>query len=141
MRAGVPGCPFCAIVDHSELADLVYEDDSVICFLPKVLNAYGHTLIAPKAHYETVWSIDRAVLTQLMVVVQELSRHYRSHLAATGFNLLHASGPDAQQSILHFHLHLLPRFAADGLDGWPHLPVVEVNRLELVTRLQLPQPF
>jgi histidine triad (HIT) family protein len=141
MRARVQVCPFCAIADRSEPADLVYEDDSVICFLPQVLNAYGHTLIVPKAHYETLWSIDRLILTRLMVVVQELSHHYRSHLQATGFNLLHASGTDAQQSILHFHFHLLPRFAGDGLNAWPYLPAVQLNRSELVERLQLTRPF
>jgi histidine triad (HIT) family protein len=37
---------------------------------------------------------------------------------ATGINLLHATGKDAQQSIFHFHLHVVPRYPQDGLDLW-----------------------
>lgn len=37
---------------------------------------------------------------------------------ATGINLLHAAGKDAQQSVFHFHFHLIPRHAGDGMDWW-----------------------
>jgi histidine triad (HIT) family protein len=52
-------CLFCAIVTGQSPADVVYADDDVVCFLPLTLNAYGHTLVVPRAHYETVWDIDR----------------------------------------------------------------------------------
>jgi len=32
--------------------------------------------------------------------------------------VLHASGEDAQQSVFHFHMHLVPRRKNDGLDLW-----------------------
>lgn len=136
MARRVEGCPFCAIANGEQRADKVYEDATVVCFLAKTLNCYGHTLVVPKSHYETVWGIDLQTLVQLMAVVQELSQLYRSRLNATGFNLLNASGKDAQQSVAHFHLHLLPRFAGDGLNAWPPLPEVEVNRPELMERLR-----
>jgi histidine triad (HIT) family protein len=129
-------CTFCAIASGDRHADVVYEDDVVICFLPLTLNAYGHTLIVPRAHYATLWDIDRQVIATLIAVVRELSLTYRSSLGATGFNLLHASGRAAQQSVPHFHLHLLPRFEGDGLDAWPPLPAVQVNRSELLQRLR-----
>jgi histidine triad (HIT) family protein len=89
----------------------------------------------PRVHYVSLWDIDPEVVSKLMAVVRELSLKYRSSLGATGFNLLHASGRDAQQSVPHFHLHLLPRFKGDGLDAWPPLPAVQVNRSELMERL------
>jgi histidine triad (HIT) family protein len=132
----IAACPFCAIASGDERADIVYEDDAVVCFLPLTLNAYGHTLIVPRAHCETLWDIERQVAAKLMAVVHQLSLEYRSSLGATGFNLLHASGRDAQQSVAHFHLHLLPRFADDDLDAWPPLPTVQVNRSELLEQLR-----
>jgi histidine triad (HIT) family protein len=33
-----------------------------------------------------------------------------------------AGGPEAQQSISHFHIHVLPRWRDDGVDAWPRLP-------------------
>jgi len=130
------GCPFCAIADDRAHANVVYRDDEVIAFLPLHLAAYGHTLIAPREHYETLWDIPQDVLTRLLDATQMLTARYRSMLGATGVNILHASGKDAQQSVPHLHLHLLPRFPRDGLDTWPKLNEVHVDRMELTRKLQ-----
>lgn len=52
-------------------------------------------------------------------------------------NLLHASGTAAQQSVLHMHVHLIPRFDGDGLNAWPVFPEITLNKDELLERLQL----
>jgi diadenosine tetraphosphate (Ap4A) HIT family hydrolase len=43
----------------------------------------------------------------------------RDRVALPGENLLLASGQDAGQSVLHLHLHVVPRHAGDGLDMNP----------------------
>lgn len=37
----------------------------------------------------------------------------------SGVNLLCASGEAAGQSVPHFHIHIIPRREADGIDAWP----------------------
>jgi diadenosine tetraphosphate (Ap4A) HIT family hydrolase len=37
---------------------------------------------------------------------------------ATGINLLHAIGRDAKQSVLHFHIDVIPRYLRDGFELW-----------------------
>lgn len=37
-----------------------------------------------------------------------------------GVNLLHASGESADQSVPHFHMHIIPRKAKDGIEAWPN---------------------
>jgi histidine triad (HIT) family protein len=64
----------------------------------------------------------KSVFEKLMGVAHGLARHYRDVLGATGVNILNASGEDAQQSVFHYHLHLLPRYPGDGIDAWPHMP-------------------
>lgn len=105
-------------------------------FLPLQLKTYGHTLIVPRRHASTLWEMTDVELAALMRVVRELSIRWRRTIAATGFNILHASGTDAQQSIAHFHLHLLPRFTGDGLDAWPKISSLEADRVAMAERLR-----
>ena len=132
-----PECVFCEIASGRASAEIVYADGSTLAFLPLRLQAYGHTLIAPRRHAATIWEMTDGELGALMRVVRELSQHWRRTIGATGLNVLHASGADAGQSVAHAHLHLLPRFAGDGLDAWPQLSTLEVDRVEIARRLRL----
>ncbi len=111
-------CIFCQIVTRQAPADIVYEDDGVIAFLPIDPVSVGHTLVVPKIHHAdlldiTVESLDEVVTAARSIAIDLLGKH-----GATGINLLHATGKDAQQSIFHFHLHIVPRYPQDGLDLW-----------------------
>lgn len=131
-----PDCLFCRITSGQDAADLIYEDEHVLAFLPRDLVARGHTLIAPRRHLPAIWDLPADLLDGIMRAAQLLSERYRGVLGASGINLLHASGTDAQQSVPHFHIHLLPRFPGDGLDAWPPLPEVHVDRVELTRQLR-----
>lgn len=65
-----------------------------------------------------IFSILIKQLTELAVASKKLSSQLLEEHTATGVNLLHASGKDAQQSVFHFHLHIVPRYKDDGLDLW-----------------------
>ncbi len=128
-------CPFCLIAADRSKAEMIYEDHDTIAFLPLQLQTYGHTIVAPKVHVGAIWDLDSELLAHVMQVARMAAR-YRTTIGATGVNLLHASGRDAQQSVPHFHVHPLPRFPKDGVDAWPSLTVAHVNRVELGQRLR-----
>jgi histidine triad (HIT) family protein len=65
-------------------------------------------------------------LGRLLQVSKQLTGHYKTKLDSEGANLLMSSGPAAQQSIPHVHLHLIPRATGDGLDAWPTFPRTEM---------------
>jgi histidine triad (HIT) family protein len=44
-------CVICDILAKKIPSSIVYQDADVICFLPKTLEAYGHTIIAPKKSF------------------------------------------------------------------------------------------
>jgi len=131
------GCVICDLTAERLPRWIVYETENLICFLPLEMNAYGHTVIAPKAHWADLYDIPASLLQELTVAAKRLAVHYGEALGATGVNLLHASGGDAGQSVKHFHLHLLPRFAGDGLDAWPPLTVVSEDKDAMLPRLRL----
>ena len=130
-------CAICDLAAGRVPRWIIHETESVLCFLPLELNAYGHTVIAPKAHVADLLDIPEGLLQDVMLAAKRLTSHYTQTLNATGVNLLHATGSDAGQSVAHFHLHLLPRFAGDGLNAWPDLPAVLVDKDELLARLHL----
>jgi histidine triad (HIT) family protein len=65
-----------------------------------------------------VFDIETDSLERLAGIAQKLSKEIVETHRATGVNLLNASGKDAQQSVFHFHLHIVPRYENDGLDLW-----------------------
>lgn len=109
-------CIFCKIVAGKIPCQKVYEDDHFLAFLDNHPKAQGHTLVIPKQHYQDVFEIPEGIFKNLMVVVQKLAKKLKNSGQAEGVNLLHASGKVAQQSVFHFHFHLVPRRAGDGLD-------------------------
>lgn len=129
-------CIFCDIVSRQSPADIIWENDDVVCFFPRKPEAYGHCLIVPRRHFDNIFDIDDATLKQEACAAKYLSAVLKKSLQARGVNLLHASGRAAGQSVGHFHLHLLPRYADDGLNAWPHLPKVKFNREELLQKIK-----
>ena len=120
-------CIFCGIAARTAPARIVHENSDVICFLPVRLEVFGHTLIVPKRHYQDLFDIPADALAAVGEAGRELANAYRGTLGATGANLLHASGADAEQSVFHFHVHLMPRFPGDGFSTWPKLPKFDAD--------------
>lgn len=130
-------CVICKLVNKELPSWVIYEDEDVICFLPLELEAFGHTVIAPKAHHVDLFSVPSDILGNMFAVIQKMALHYRKAIGATGINLLHTSGVSAQQSVPHLHIHLIPRFENDGLDAWPNFPETQHNKDELLEKLRL----
>lgn len=129
-------CIFCNIINGSKKADIVFENEDAIVFLPKKMEAYGHCLLVPKRHCENVFDISEEDLCKVMMIVKMMSMMLSKNLGATGVNILHASGKDAGQSVGHFHLHIIPRFSDDGIDAWPKFEEMVVDKTELMKRLK-----
>ncbi len=130
-------CVICKLVSDELPSWIIYEDEDVICFLPLEVEAFGHTVIAPKPHYADLFSAPAEVINRLFAVIQKVGLHLKTALDATGINLLHASGASAGQSVPHLHFHLIPRFDGDGLDAWPKFPQTQQNKDELLKKLRL----
>lgn len=111
-------CIFCKIINKEAPVKIVFENDEILALVPKGEISKGHTLVIPKTHFENIFDIDKNILEKLIAVSKDLSETLTKENNATGINLLHASGKDAQQSVFHFHLHIVPRYENDGLDLW-----------------------
>jgi len=115
-------CVFCQLYSRQAAARIIYRDESSFAFFPLEPEVRGHTILAPVHHVATWPELAEDLVRSLFLATQEVSRRLCLQLSAEAVNVLFASGPEAQQSIPHFHVHILPRWRGDGVDAWPSLP-------------------
>jgi histidine triad (HIT) family protein len=114
------GCVFCRIVAGELPAAKVHEDEHTLAFMDLGAVNPGHVLVATKAHVENVFGLDDAQAGAVMRTVARVSRAVREAFAPGGVNLFQANGRVAEQSVFHFHVHVLPRHEGDGMKlTWP----------------------
>ncbi len=113
-------CIFCKIIKGEVPSYKIYEDEYTYAFLDIAEDVDGHTLIVPKKHVCNVLDCDKETLNHVFQTVKKIANHYVNDCHYTGCNLLNASGTSAQQSVMHFHVHLIPRVENDEVDAWPH---------------------
>ena len=109
-------CLFCKIREGQIPAAITYRDDEVLAFKDIGPKAPFHQLVIPIRHISSLAGAsadDAALLGKLMLVGARLARE--SGLADGGFRVVMNAGPDAGQSVLHVHLHVL----AGRVLGWP----------------------
>lgn len=111
-------CIFCRIISREAPGTFVYEDSKVAVIVPKERVCEGHVLVIPKTHYQDIFDIDDTDLKNIAVMSKKVALDIVASTDFTAVNLLNASGVDAQQSVFHFHLHVVPRKSNDGLDMW-----------------------
>lgn len=109
-------CIFCKIINKEIPSKIVYEDDLVIAILDLSQATYGHTLVMPKKHYANIYEIDNDTLAHLIKVVKELAIKLKNKLHADGINILNNNDEASGQTIMHYHIHILPRYKNDDLN-------------------------
>lgn len=114
-------CIFCKIIDGDMPSYKIYEDDFCLAFLDISNDIYGHTLVIPKKHYESVMTCDNTTLGRIVEVCKKVGNHYVKDCGFDGYNIVNCTGSAAEQSVFHVHFHILPRKADDGKKVYPAL--------------------
>ena len=75
---------------------------------------YLHTLIIPTRHIETYFDLNPEELYELSDIIKEhRNRIIKLDESVTAFNIGVNSGEDAGQTVMHCHVHLIPRRKGD----------------------------
>lgn len=104
---------FCKIIHGDIPSSKVYEDDDVLAILDVSQVTRGHTLVMPKKHYTNMLDCPSDILHKVMDVAQRIGQAEMLVLGASGINILTNAGEAAGQSVLHFHVHVIPRYAGE----------------------------
>lgn len=110
-----PSCIFCKIASGQAPAVRVYENAGVLAFLDVVPVHFGHTLVIPKAHYENFLDLPDSLWLEMSQVSRQVARALLQVLDAQGFNVAMNNFAAAGQLVFHAHIHIIPRYADDGL--------------------------
>lgn len=110
-----PDCLFCKIVAGEVPSTRVDEDERTIAFMDINPATRGHALVIPRAHSADLMEIAAEDLVATAAAAQRLARAAVQRLGADGVNLMNACRPVAWQTVFHFHIHVIPRYAGDPL--------------------------
>ncbi len=110
-----PDCLFCKIVAGELPSTIIDEDERVIAFMDINPATRGHALVVPRNHAKDLLEIEPEDLAATALGAQRLARRARERLGADGVNLINSCGAQAWQTVFHFHVHVIPRYADDPL--------------------------
>ena len=116
-------CIFCKIVNGEIPSYKVYEDQDILAFLDIQPLTKGHCLVVPKKHYQDIFDIDEGDLKKVIVGAKHISEKIKNTLKTDGIRISQSNGKAAGQDIMHFHLHVIPRYANDGFSNNPTLTI------------------
>lgn len=104
-------CIFCDIIEGKIPSATIYEDDKVKAFLDISQVTKGHTLVVPKKHFDNFLECDDETTSHIMKVAKMLGNHILKETGAKGMNILTNVHEVAGQSVMHCHIHLIPRYS------------------------------
>ena len=107
-------CIFCKLANGVFPTNKVYEDEDFTAILDLGPATKGHTLILPKEHADCLFDLPDETAEKLLKVAKKLGKKLVDELKADGLNVIQNNGEVAGQSVMHYHLHLIPRYKNDG---------------------------
>lgn len=107
-------CIFCKIIKGDIPSRTVYEDDLFKVIMDIEPATRGHVLILPKNHYDDLYSLGEEESKALILLAQKLALKLKDALNCDGLNMVQNNGEQAGQTVMHFHLHLIPRYKDDN---------------------------
>lgn len=123
-------CPFCRLVSGGEDAlnsqrDIVRRTEGAIAFVaprwwPRNL---GHVLVVPTAHYENLYDLSPVSGHAVHDLVRDVAVAIRATYGCDGVSTRQHNEPSGNQDVWHYHVHVFPRYAGDGL--YTSLPMAQ----------------
>lgn len=107
-------CIFCKIANGEIPSKTLYEDESFRVILDLSPATRGHALILPKDHAANLLELPDEAAGKVLVLAKKMAITMKERLHCDGLNLVQNNGETAGQTVMHFHLHMIPRYDADG---------------------------
>jgi len=103
------GCPFCSL----PAGRLMFSRGQALAFKDAFPVSPGHTLLAPKRHVGSLFDLDHTERDDVFSALSIARDYLMSEFKPDGFNVGINDGIAAGQTVMHLHVHLIPRYAGD----------------------------
>lgn len=100
-------CIFCNIINKTQPAESIYEDEDFVVFKDIKPAAPVHLLLVPKIHIASVNHLERkhrGLMGDLLLLVKKIAKE---HGISDGYKLTFHVGRKGGQIVDHLHLHLI----------------------------------
>jgi len=116
-------CIFCKIVSGAAPSFKLYEDDLSFAIMDINPFNHGHALVLSKRHAANVYEIDDDSIAAVARTARKIAAAVADAVQPDGINIVQANGRGAAQSVLHYHVHVLPRRLGDNAQlNWSLAP-------------------
>jgi histidine triad (HIT) family protein len=125
-------CIFCRIIAGEIPSYRVAENETTLAFLDIEPAAKGHTLVISKQHAVNLLDSAPEDVAAVAQMVQQVAQQIEAALRPDGLNILQNNRPAAGQVVMHYHVHLLPRWSDDNvMQAWrPKAPAgLDLNEI------------
>jgi diadenosine tetraphosphate (Ap4A) HIT family hydrolase len=100
-------CPFCENKPY-------FEGRLTKVFFDKYPISEGHMLIVPKRHVSSLWDLEEGEYSEIFETTKEMTKTH--NFGIDGWNVGVNVGKPAGQTVMHVHVHLVPRRVGDRED-------------------------
>ena len=111
-------CPFCKIERLINKDRIVYQDDTWIAIYDNYPVSEGHVLLIPKRHVETFFNLNMVEFGSLGVTIGIIKMILDKKFHPDGYNIGANCGEVAGQTVMHCHIHIIPRYKGDMETAW-----------------------
>ena len=105
-------CPFCNLTPDR----IIDESDYTITIRDGFPVSEGHTLIIPKRHVQSFFDLQAIEKAAILQALDEAKEALDREFNPDGFNIGINDGEAAGQTVMHLHVHLMPRYKGDTED-------------------------
>jgi diadenosine tetraphosphate (Ap4A) HIT family hydrolase len=105
-------CIFCCL----PLERIVAQNDLAIVIRDGFPVSPGHTLVIPRRHVASYFETTAEERLAMFELLEDAKRDLGNEFAPAAFNIGINDGQAAGQTVMHLHMHLIPRYAGDMQD-------------------------
>jgi histidine triad (HIT) family protein len=138
-------CPLCQLSagednddPWTKQSDVVYRDDDVMVWInPKWWGEIeGNVVVVPHRHVENIFDLPDDLLVPINRAARLVATAMMEAYGCKGISTRQHNGPDGNQDVWHYHLHVFPRNDRGGLYGAKTRLVSPSERLPYADKLR-----